>query len=233
MPGDRLIKGDRLIWGPLNTDLCHFRCVDLCHFRYLVNAGENTLRQLRDSALPISGLREILLTGSTLNHIGGLTNTLLSTQDRLASDRPIINVYGTQHLDAYMHTTRKSFQYLSKFDFVRLKFASERTSWQQVSKDENFTIWGCAFSDEQNKSEDFNVIYPRLAISYFFEVEQTPRRLCVDSARGLGVPEKMMRKVAKKCLKGNPVTLPCGKVVRAYHVKVLLTSVEILHICNH
>lgn len=179
--------------------------------RYLVNTGESTLRQLTNDGLFISGLDKIFLMGSTINHIGGLTNTLLATQDRHTDDHPI-DVYGPHALEAYMNTTRRSFQYLSKFNFVKLSMFSERTSWQKVLKDENFTIRGCFLNNEPSKRDD-NVIYPCLTISYAFELNQPPRRLSVDAAQELGVPKEMFHTVAEKCQMGGSVTLPCGKVI--------------------
>ena len=182
-------------------------------FRYLINAGENTLRHLRDSGLPVNRLDEIFLTGSTLNHIGGLTNTLLATQDTHSSEHPI-HVYGSHDLEAYMHTIRKSFQYLSKFDFVKQCFINERTSFQEVLNDENFKILACAVKRNLSESEPKS-IYPQLAISYAFELDQPPRRFSVDAAQKLCISEEMFHEVAKECQMGGTVTLPSGKLVCA------------------
>ena len=178
--------------------------------RYLINTGENTLRHLRNSGLPTKGLDRILLTGSSINHIGGLTNALLATQDRLSYERPI-TVYGPPNLEAFFQTIRKSFQYLSKFEFVKLHLINEKVSWQEILNDENCTIYACAVCDETSKCD--NMIYPSLAISYAFKLGVALRKVSLEARERLGVPDDVFQKVVQECQKGNSVRLPCGQLV--------------------
>jgi ribonuclease BN (tRNA processing enzyme) len=165
---------------------------------------------LRDSGLPTKGLDRILLTGSSINNIGGLINTLLATQDRLSYECPI-NVYGPPSLSAFLQTIRKSFQYLSKFEFVKLNLINEKISWQEILNDQNCRIFGCAISD--NPSEGDKTIYPRLAISYAFKLREPLRRVSINAMNELGVPDDIFQKLVQECQMGNSVSLPSGKMV--------------------
>ena len=179
-------------------------------YRYLINTGENTLRHLRVSGLPTRGLDRILLTGSSINHIGGLTNALLATQDKHSYGR-LINVCGPPNLEAFFQTIRKSFQYLSKFEFVKLNLINEKVSWQKILNDDNCTIYACAVSDEASKCN--NMIYPPLAISYAFKLDEPLRKVSVDAVQQLGVPDDIFQNVVQECQKGNSVNVPSGKLV--------------------
>ena len=182
--------------------------------RYLINTGENTLRHLRDSGLPTKGLDTIFLTGSSINHIGGLTNTLLASQDRPHNERPI-NIYGPPSLEAFLQTIKKSFQYLSKFEFVKLNLVNEKLSWQEILNDENCRVFACAMSD--GPSEVDNAIYPRIAISYAFVFHEPLRRVSLDAMQKIGVPDDMFQKVVQDCQMGKTVQLPSGKLVSFNH----------------
>ena len=184
----------------------------LCLYcRYLINTGENTLRHLRDSGLPTKGLNRILLTGSSINHIGGLINMLLATQDR-NNHKSSIYVYGPSNVEAFLQTIRKSFQYLSKFEFVKLQLIDEKVSWQEILNDENCRIFACAFSTAE-KNKDDSMIYPRLAISYIFELHKPSQRVSLQGMKELGVDDDIFENVVKECKKGNSFNLPSGRVV--------------------
>ena len=165
---------------------------------------------MQDSGLPTKGLDTIFLTGSSINHIGGLTNTLLATQDRLRYECPI-SVYGPPSLEAFFQTIKKSFQYLSKFEFVKLNLIEEKVSWQEILNDENCRVLGCAISD--GPSEGDNAMYHRLAISYAFILHEPLRKVSSDAIQKLEVPDDMLQKVVKDSQLGNSVRLPSGKMV--------------------
>lgn len=187
--------------------------------RYLINTGENTLRHLMDSGLPMKGLDTIMLTGSSVNHIGGLTNTLLAARERPVNKYPI-NVYGPPNLAAYLQTLKKSFQYLSKFEFVKLNVINERRSWQPVLNDANFKILGWAINDKQRQGGDnrYHTIYPRLAISYAFILHEPLQRYSLDTIETFDVPEDKLQKVAQECQMENFDELPSGELTSSNDV---------------
>lgn len=157
----------------------------------------------------MKNLNRVLLTGSSINHIGGLTNVLLATQNLIKSP---ITVYGPPNIEAFLQTSRRSFQYLSKFEFVKLKLIDERISWHEVINDDSCRVFGCAI---RHKIDDGNLsqIYPRLAISYGFTLSQSLRRVSLDSIQKHGISDDVLQKVVQECQRGNPISLPSGKVV--------------------
>ena len=161
--------------------------------------------------LPSKGLDKMFMTGSTINHIGGLTNMLLATQnDNFSVDKPV-NVYGPPNLDAFLQTIQKSFQYMSKFEFVKLHQIEERINWLEIASDDNFQIFAFATSD--SSQENGRTIFPNLAVSYAFLLQEPLRRVRMDVAENLGLAQEVLRKVMSKCQMGYSVDLPCGKQV--------------------
>ncbi|XP_046855040.1 zinc phosphodiesterase ELAC protein 2-like isoform X3 [Xenia sp. Carnegie-2017] len=179
-----------------------------CPARYIINAGENTLRNFRMGGLPSKGLDKMFMTGSTINHIGGLTNMLLATQNDNFSVDKLVDVYGPPNLDAFLQTIQKSFQYMSKFEFVKPHQIEERIKWLEIASDDNFQIFAFATSD--GSQENGRTIFPNLAVSYAFLLQEPLRRVRMDVAENLGLGQDVLSNVIEKCQMGYSVDLPCG-----------------------
>lgn len=164
--------------------------------RFLVDCGEGTQRQILRSGLGFRRMNRILLTHSHLDHILGLGG-LLSTFARWeAIDQ--IEIWGgaftlervrTLLFDVVLRGARPEVQ----IDFHTIHEPGV------LLEDEDFVL--SAFPVEHRGPDCFG---------YRFE-ERARRPFLNERAEALGVPEGPVR---RDLVRGNPVTLPDGRVVQ-------------------